>query len=718
MKNRTFYIVIWCSFLFLPTQINAATNPDIELLRKSFISELLDQPVNEEYVRKLMDTIKPDGSWPGIDYVDTARIAFQHTEHLSNLVQMSRAYKKPGSSLRGNKNLKKVIYQALDFWLAHDFICENWWNNEIGTPSDLTAVLLMMDKDLTKEQIEKTSAITFRANINAWGARPSGDRIKIIGIQAKNALYKRDVDLFEMLIKEIEVEIKKTSDKERGMQHDFSFHHREDRVNNTLSYGAGYAEAFAEWAAKVAGTRYQFSPKSIELLTDYYLDGMCKQMAFGKFADPSTANRDISRPKRGLVGSNLLPERLLKASSYRKDELEEIINIRKNDAKPTLSFSKFFWQTEHYVHQRPDYYTSVRMFSTRNRNMEEPYNGEGLTNHHRADGTNYLTLTGKEYFNIAPVNDWQKIPGTTILQKPSMPSEGEIQKDGITDFVGAVTDGMCGAVAFDFISPHDRIKAHKAWFFFDDAYVCLGAGISSRSGLPVVTTVNQCFLEGDVIMGADNKREVISKGERDVSKASWIFHNGVGYIFPDEMKIQLSNREQEGSWYSINRQTNSSKEKIRKDVFKLWIDHGQRVSNGNYQYIVVPATAADKVESFAQKPNVKILLNTPDIQAVQNTSLGILQAIFYRSGEIQSSDFNIKMDSPGVIMLKKGNDGIKVSVADPSRKLSKIHFSINMKTSKQSDQFTSVWDEAKRVSLISIDLPQGQLAGESVTVTL
>jgi chondroitin AC lyase len=112
---------------------------------------------------------------------------------------MSRAYRKKGSKLYGNKDLKRAINLSLNFWLDHDYICENWWNNEIGTPTDLTSVLLIMDNELTGEQIRRTLAITARAHINAQGARQSGDRIKIAGIQAKNALFNYDESTFGML---------------------------------------------------------------------------------------------------------------------------------------------------------------------------------------------------------------------------------------------------------------------------------------------------------------------------------------------------------------------------------------------------------------------------------------------------------------------------------------------------------------------------------------
>ncbi|NJK98995.1 MAG: hypothetical protein HC905_32445, partial [Bacteroidales bacterium] len=57
--------------------------------------------------------------------------------------------------------------------------------------------LLIMDKDVTPVQADKTLTIVGRAHLDASGARPSGDRIKIAGILAKNALFSRNKEVFE-----------------------------------------------------------------------------------------------------------------------------------------------------------------------------------------------------------------------------------------------------------------------------------------------------------------------------------------------------------------------------------------------------------------------------------------------------------------------------------------------------------------------------------------
>jgi chondroitin AC lyase len=442
-------------------------------------------------------------------------------------------------------------------------------------------------------------------------------------------------------------------------------------------------------------------------------------MVYGKIEDPGAQNRDITRPDAQKAFGTASLERLLKATDYRKSEMEEIIRIRRGESAPGLSHCTFFWQSEHFTFQRPDFFTSVRMYSVRDYNMEWPYNGEGLMNHHRGDGTNYLSRTGFEYDELSPVCDWQKIPGTTVVQKPALPSENEIQKKGLTEFVGAATDGKYGVAAFDFKSPHDLLEAKKAWFFFDHEYVCLGAGISSESKLPVATTLNQCLLKDEVIVRAKNQTETLKKGARQLDQVKWIFHDGTGYLFPEPVKVNLSNQTQTGSWYIANHQSDTPKEEVSKDVFKLWIDHGAQPVDASYQYIVVPSTTAKDLESQGDR-HITILANTTAVQAVTNRELNISEIGFYTSGEIQvSPELKIGIDSPGLVMVKTDGSKLKsVTVADPSRKLSKIHLTVNGKFEKNGENFRSFWNEKNGASEIAIDLPQTVYAGKSVTIDL
>jgi chondroitin AC lyase len=707
--------------LLLFTDLMVLGNPapnDFEVIKKRVAENLLSYRSDDARVEMILKTFRADSTWPGINYADVTREGFEHREHYGNMVSLARAWKTPGSEYFKSKKVLSTLSAALGLWVRKDFFCDNWWYNQIGTPDNLVTVMLLAGDRLPKEIVDKAQPIIGRANLNASGARPSGDRIKIAGILAKNLLFTGNKEQFDQVIKVIEGEIK-FSTGSRGMQHDFSFHHREDRVNNTNSYGTGYADAFAEWAAYVAGTRYAFSEGKINQLIDYYLDGICKQMVYGKIVDPGARNRDISRADGSARAGTTALERLIKASDYRKAELEQIIRIRKGEASTPISYGKFFWQTEYYTHQRPGYFTSVRMFSTRNRNMEQPYNSEGLKNHHRGDGTNYLSLRGDEYLNIAPVFDWQKIPGATILQKAELPPPEEIQKDGLTGFVGAVTDGLYGAVTFDFKSPHDPLAARKSWFFFDKEYVCLGAGISSGNNLPVVTTMNQCLLKGAVTVSSGTQETILPPGNRQIDHVNWVFHDGVGYLYPKPVKLNVSNQTEKGSWFSINKQSDSPKEEVSLDVFKLWIDHGKRLSNTTYEYVVIPGATLQDMMAAGNR-SVEILSNTPALQAVRHTGLQILQAVFYRAGEIQlSAQTKLVCDQPGIVMVKMNGSQIsEISVADPNRELWKFHLSVSGKWAGKSGDFTAVWNEKSGMTDISAELPKDVYEGQSITLKL
>jgi chondroitin AC lyase len=703
----------------IPLSIGAEMG-DFELIKERVVADLMKYPVDDGRVKTTINRMNVDGSFDGINYVDLSRTAgFPQRRHTSYLVYLAKAYKSESSDFYKKKEVKERITRGYKYWVDNDFFGDNWHNNQISTPTNLVHLMLLMGDELPAGLVEKGQPIIGRAHMNASGARPSGDRIVIAGILAKNLLFKGNKDHFDKIIRLIEGEIKFTTGS-RGMQHDYSFHHRHDRVNNTTSYGYGkYANTFGIWSAYVAKTDYAFSVEKINHLIDYYLEGIFKQQVYGIYTDISVKNRSITQRGRFRSHGTSEIERLLQSTDYRKDELQAIIKLRTGEKKPSQSFAKFFWQTEHFVFQRPDFYTTVRMFSTRNRNMEVPYNGPGKPTHHRADGTNYLMLKGDEYHNIWPVYDWQKISGTTIVQKPALHPPNEIQKGGLTDFVGAVTDGLLGAVVFDFRSPHDFVAAKKSWFFFDEEYVCLGTGINSNRRLPVATTVNQALMRSEVTVFQNGEIEKLPEGNRVLENVKWVHQDRIGYIFPESTTVHLSNKKQEGRWSDITDQKNISDEIVSEKVFMMWFNHGKRPQNGSYQYIVVPnVTEVELKKTSTSNRNIEILANTSEIQGVKHLKNDIAQIAFYKAGEVEiSDDTKIKMESQGMAMVKmKGNKIEKISVSDPSRKLSRIVITVSGLYDSTGDGFLTIANKSENNTLVLIDLPEGVYAGKSVTV--
>ncbi len=701
------------------TMIKSAyiVDKDLEVIRKRIIDDLLQPSVNSEHIRELNTTIKPDGSWPGIDYKDTSRTGFEHRIHLENMVNLARATAKPGSDFYRDPVTKKTLNGALNFWLKHDFRCQNWWWNEMGTPQHMINILLLMDADLSPGQRSAGLKIAGRASLEAFGARPGGDLLPIAAMLGKQALFNRDIAVLERVIKVMASEIHLTTD--RGIKPDLSFHHRTDNVISTLTYGTNFAASFAYWGVKISGTRFKFPDSAMKLLIDYYLDGISRSMVHGIYPDPGAENRDMTRMNALRKEGTELPENLLKISDYRSDELKHIIRLRKGTAKPSASTNRFFWHSSYLVHQRPDWFASVRMHSSRSSNMEQPHNDEGIQMHHFGDGSNFISRRGTEYTNIYPVWNWQMIPGTTVMQKASLPHWRELAKKGKSSFSGGASDNRYGLAAIDLVSVHDPLRAKKAWFFFDDEYVCLGTDINGEKDLEVFTTLNQTLLRSAVIAKSGGKQSVLPPGVHKPGKVSWIMHDSVAYLFPEPCEISVSNTEAVGTWRSINHQSWATDEPVKKEVFNIWLNHGRRPVNSGYAYVVVPSTDTRPLDNYLRNNGISIIVNNSQLQAVTNASKGITQAVFYRPGEIKHNDHLILLNQPCLVIINGREKKISaITVSDPTQILKQLSLSITGKYRTETTGAVANWNANTGQTDLVVDLPQEGYAGQSVTIKL
>jgi chondroitin AC lyase len=327
----------------------------------------------------------------------------------------------------------------------------------------------------------------------------------------------------------------------------------------------------------------------------------------------------------------------------------------------------------------------------------EAGNRENLLGKFLADGSTNIQRTGDEYFNIMPIWEWDKIPGVTARDyaedKQTTIEWGEV---GVGSFIGGVSDGTYGASVYSL--DYNEVTAKKAWFFFDDKVVCLGAGISSYAKETITTTINQAWLKGPVKAFADDKfTEVKTLKTKNVD---WIWHDSIGYYFPNKGEIHLTTEKQKGSWSKIN--ANRSDKLIKGNVFKMWFNHGEDPENQTYAYIVKPGVSENKM--LTNKPSsIKILSNTPQLQAVENTDLQMVQVVFYEAGSLKGQDFSIKTDEPCVLFIKDiASKNPVLYVTDPTQKLTDLHIT-----------FSTL--QVKETSPIAIALPQGEHLGGTVS---
>jgi chondroitin AC lyase len=298
------------------------------------------------------------------------------------------------------------------------------------------------------------------------------------------------------------------------------------------------------------------------------------------------------------------------------------------------------------------------------------------------------------------------VPGTTAEQRAEL--TGSPRRMGKTSFVGGVSNGEHGLAACEL--ERDGLSARKSWFFFDDEYACLGAGITCNADGAVVTTLNQCNLAGDVLVAKDGRVRKLDSEAHVLDNPEWLWHDEVGYVLLGPGAVRLHNGPQRGSWWEINREY--SKQAVVRDVFLAYIDHGTRPQNATYSYLVVPAIAADALATYVRRSPVKILRNAPSLQAVWHEALRTAGLAFYEPGRIEiQPGLTVAVDTPCLALLRSSPEKLLVSVSNPRNEQATVRLDVSR--SLEGDGAEVVSDKGR--CRITFELPGGMDAGKSVT---
>jgi len=330
-----------------------------------------------------------------------------------------------------------------------------------------------------------------------------------------------------------------------------------------------------------------------------------------------------------------------------------------------------------------------------------------------ADGVTNFYVNGNEYFNVFPLWDWEKIPGISCELNGEPLVCNHVTTLGSTTFVGGVTDGLHGVSAFDFRAPFmGALTAHKSWYFFDDYVVAIGSSIDCPTSNPVVTSVNQYFLNGPVL--SSTSTSPLPNGDHKFNTTNlWLHHNNIGYYFPKTQNVELHNAPQTGTWDSIGVGHGS----VTSEMFSLWISHtqGPKTSGGWYEYVVVPGVDVNGFKDVMgmYKSGVSTV-NQEEVHAVAIEKGSGLEVgvVFWKSGSVTIDKTTIESDQSGVTLILLEAEQVTLSFADPTQLLSKAVI-----------RLTGLSFEGTGCQLIpngtqiNLDpLPVGEMAGSTVSV--
>jgi hyaluronate lyase len=98
----------------------------------------------------------------------------------------------------------------------------------------------------------------------------------------------------------------------------------------------------------------------------------------------------------------------------------------------------------------------------------------------------------------------------------------------------------------------------------------------------------------------------------------------------------------------------------------LWFDHGKGTRNGSYAYVVLPGRTARATADYAEKPQVELLSNTPQLQAARLPQRGLTAIVGWEAGSVT----DIAFDHPVLLVVQDTADTLSVAISDPTMLLS------------------------------------------------
>ena len=633
------------------------------------------------------------GSWSDVPYADQGTANWLAMAHLDRLQAMAVAYASPSNAAHQSAAMLAGIAQGLRYWLNLKLVNPNWWYNEIGPQGDLEAILILTGDLLPPEVTWAATALLMDPSMVGPTYATGQNLLDFDGEQLVRGIMNQSTLDLSTATQSLAGALQLTTAE--GIQADDSFHQHGAMLQNG-SYGLNFLQGSAFWGSMLTGTQFALPEATTSVLSDFLLQGT-RPMVRGRMLDYSAMGRAVSRQGASTHADGLLEvcgwlSQLDSAHSAQYAALSA--HIQGTGPGYAWTGNRHFWNSDFMVHQRQGFYASVKMFSSRTVGTEV-MNGENLKGYWLPFGTTFLCQRGDEYTDIFPLWDWARLPGVTSPHALGTYAAPFTQN---ASFVGGVSDGTYGAAVMTV--DKDGTQASKSWFFFDQEWVALGAGITSTQAAPVGTTINQCLLNGPVLV---NGATAGGPGPQSYAGVSWVLHDGLGYVFPQPTAAMVGNGPQSGSWQAINGQFAATA--VTGEVFLLYVNHGSNPVRASYEYIVVPGATPTGIAAYAAACPVIVLANTPTLQAVRQATLGITGIVFYQAGSLTlPSGRVLAVDHPCLLLAKENAVPPTVLVSNPNGTALTLHLTVT--------------PPGAGTQILACELPGGAQGGASVSKLL
>lgn len=373
------------------------------------------------------------------------------------------------------------------------------------------------------------------------------------------------------------------------------------------------------------------------------------------------------------IMQRILPERA--------EELEQYIRRLLPADDPdriNAHLNKHYYNSDYMVHHRDDFFASCTINTKRTVAVEfDPKQGKNSWNINM--GQINIIRDNDTVQGTFPCWDWRMMPGVTCPYNFYISHTISHNQDEI--FGGGVSNGEYGMTAMK-LSDHMGVSAKKAYFFFDNEIMLLGAGINAFNADEINTGVDRRRINGDVLVDG---KALPKKGVHSYKDVSRVFHSNMGFVFPDTENIVVTNNTRTGDWAEYWYATNSMPKSV-ETMFELRMSHGKNPVNDTYNCIILPMTTQEEFDNYV--PAIDVVENSKEVQAVWHNDLKVGFAVFYHRGEVKFNDnLSVKVDSPALVMIREKDGVLELSMSDPYAKQTTINAEVEYNGKIRNEQF-------------------------------
>jgi hyaluronate lyase len=654
------------------------------------------------------------------------------TSCVERLEAMAKAYAYVGTDLYHDKKLLTDLNTAISFIYRRAYNentkhIGNWWNWNIGTPLSLAKSIAILYDDIPSEIKEGyyrtvSSHITKVLGSNqpndtygnrAWHCQVlfffgvlSGNETDIN--YAINALDKALIDnttIAERKKGQEAFEVQWKTQQNGPNFNDISFKdglYEDGSFIQHLAlpyigeYGAIIIQSVANFSSVLNGTGIGLSdevkaslvkwidgPYLLSLYEGEIMQMFCGRRVIGNphdkarlilidiaksanLLDPADKKRILPVVKRMLVNDTYWNDIYANLDLTMIPTLKSLLEDNSIKISENANFTKIFSACDRVIHNQDHWCFGISMSSSRI-GKHESLNGDNPTGWYLGDGMTFIYNGDRDHWvDYFKKVDPHRLPGTTVdtIKRELTSVIGTATDRGNYGFFGlprntkdwtggASLNESYGIAGMYLMSEVSTLEAKKSWFMFDNEIVALGAGISMTEKRAPITIIENRAPLGKLkqipTLTIDGKTKATQKGWFESLSPSWALLEGTGaYYFPDKKSINFQ---------------------IDKNGFtQMYINHGVSPTNATYAYVLLPNVSEQNAIDYSTDPEIEILSNTSEIQAVKETNLNILGVNFWVPGRIGI----VESKNPASIILRTVSTTLDLSISDPTWKQSSL----------------------------------------------